>query len=279
MDWSRDRWFAPFEGTRPAWPVALFRIAFFGGLALHFFPALMRLDDAYARGALRSEEWSHWLWLRFTRLSPGSVRALAVVTMIGIVMGIVGLRPRVAAMVAGVGLYLFASFNGLPVHTLAIVDAWGILLLFAICGGGSAAWSLDALFARRKEPAREPRLLPALLLYQTLLAVFCSGVEKLAAGWLSENEMGVLLAYPKGFLLRDWVVDSWLSRPRVGWLFTWLTLVVELGAPFALSWRRTRLVALVAWQLFFLGIIAMLEVPPLFYCMFAFGAVLVLDAD
>jgi hypothetical protein len=269
-----DKWFSPFEGRGNPYPIAVFRVLFFAGLLLHFAPSLIKLDDAYAPGGMRTDEWSHWLYLSFARWPRGLLRGVSALTLAGCVMGLIGLRPRIAALLAGAGCYVFASFNGLPVHTLAVVDAWGVLLLFAICGGGSAVWSLDALLARDPKPS-EPRLLPSLILFQTLLAVFFSGIEKLLAGWLHENEMGILLAYPKGFLVRDWVVDRpWLHAPAVGWLFTYATLAVELGTPLMLLWRRTRKPAFVVYQLFFLGIVAMLEVPPLFYFMFAGGALL-----
>ena len=68
-------------------------------------------------------------------------------------------------------------------------------------------------------------------------------------------------------------------RTVVSNALTWLTLGVELGTPILLLVRRTRLVAFVVYELFFLGIIAMLEVPPLFYCIFASAALLALDDD
>ena len=81
-------------------------------------------------------------------------------------------------------------------------------------------------------------------------------------------------------MVRDWVAAlSVLHGPVASHLFTWGTLAVELGAPVLLLVRRTRVAALVAWELFFLGIIAMLEVPPLFYCIFASAPLLALDDD
>lgn len=271
-----DKAFAPFEGTREPRLVALFRIAFFTGLGLHFFPALLRLDDAYGRGSLRTEEWNHWLYVHFQKVPHRELRTLAVLTMVACVAGVVGLRPRIAALVAGAGCYIFASFNGLHVQTLAIVDAWALLLLWMICGGGAGAWSVDA--ALRRKVVREDRLLANLILFQILLAVFFSGVEKLLAGWPGSNEMRVILSYPKGFMVRDWVAASpWLHGGFVSTLLTYLTLAVELGAPVLMLFKRTRVWALLVYQLFFLGIIAMLEVPPLFYFSFAFGALLCLD--
>lgn len=278
-----DRFFRAFEGTRNAYPVAVFRIVFFVGLALHFFPSLIWFDEGYRPGALRTEEWSEWLYEHFWRWPQRDLHVLAVVTMIACVMGIVGVLPRVAAIVSGVGLYAFASFNAIHLQTLALVEAWAILLIWMICGGGVAALSIEALVRRREGEAgapREPTLLPGLVLYQVLLAVFFAGVEKVLAGWPFNNEMGIVLSYPRGFLVRDWVAASPFMH---GWIVThfasWFTMVAELGTPIALLFKRTRLVALVLYEVFFLGIIAMLEVPPLFYCTFAAGGLLALDDE
>ena len=276
-----SRAFEPFEGTRSAYPIALFRIGFFSGLALHFFPALLGLDEAYRPGALRTQEWSETLYARFWRIPHGELRVLSIVTMIACVCALVGFRPRIAAAVSGAGFYAFASFNGLHLQTLALVEAWAILLLFTICGGGGAVLSVDALLRRKPAPPGvEPRLLSGLVLYQVLLGVFFSGVEKLLAGWPWTNEMGVVLSYPRGFVVRDWVASTdWLHRAAFTHAMTWVTIVVELGTPLGLLFRRTRLVSLILYELFFLGIIAMLEVPPLFYCTFAFGGLLALGDD
>lgn len=281
-----SRFFAAFEGTRSAYPIAVFRVAFFGGLALHFFPSLIHLTDNYVPGVLRSEEWNHWLFVRLGHVPMSTLRVWSILTILGCVMGIVGFMPRAAAVLSGVGCYVFASFNGLPVQTLALVDAWAILIAWMICGGGTEALSMDALLARRRAEARAagpavaPRLLSGLVLYQILLATFFAGVEKVLAGWPWTNEMGILLAYPRGAMVRDWVASAaWLHGAAPTHVFTWLTLVVELGCPavFVFGRPRARAWALVAYQAFFLGIIAMLQVPPLFYCIFAFGGCLVLD--
>ena len=273
-----DRLFAPFEGTRDPVAIAMFRIAFFAGLALHFFPSLIWLDVGYGRGAVRQDAWNHWLFTHLWQLSPALVRTLAIVTMAGCIAGLVGLRPRIAAIVAGIGCYTFASFNSLHLQTLALIPAWAILLLWMICGGGSARLSVDALL--REQPDREPSVLGSLILFQVLLAVFFSGVEKLLAGWPLSNEMATVLAYPRGFLVRDWVAAlPFLHGPIVSTTLTWLTLAVELATPFLLLVRRTRVAALIVYELFFLGIIAMLEVPPLFYFIFAAAPLLALEDD
>jgi hypothetical protein len=278
-----DNWFRPFEGTRDPAPIAIVRVAFFAGLLLHFAPSLLWLEIGYGRGAIRTDAWNHWLFSHLWQIPPGLLRAMAVVTLLGCVAGLVGLRPRIAAIVAGVGCYTFASFNSIHLQTLALIPAWAMLLLWMICGGGSAALSVDARLrgAPDRPPApREPSLLGSLILYQVLLAVFFSGIEKLLSGWPWSNEMGIVLAYPKGFMVRDWVAAlPVLHGPVVSNALTWSTLVVELGTPILLLVRRTRMVALVVYELFFLGIIAMLEVPPLFYVIFASAPLLALDDD
>ncbi|MEO6771674.1 MAG: hypothetical protein ABI467_01465 [Kofleriaceae bacterium] len=266
------RLFAPFEGTRDPRPIAIVRIAVFTGLLLHFAPSLIWLDVGYGRGAVRTDAWNHWLFAHLSHTPPALVRGLAIVTLLALVAAIVGVRPRIAAVVGGLGCYAFASFNSIHLQTLALVPAWAILMLWMICGGGANA------YAPRASGEREPSLLGSLILFQILLAVWFSGVEKLLAGWPWSNEMGIVLSYPHGFMVRDWVAAlPILHGPVVSTLLTWSTLAVELGTPILLLIRRTRPYALVVYELFFLGIIAMLEVPPLFYFIFASVPLLALD--
>ncbi len=272
------RWFRPFEGDRDPYPIAVVRIALFAGLLIHFAPSLVWLDIGYGRGAIRVDSWNHWLYSHLWKLSPGVLRAMAIATLLGCVAGLVGLRPRIAAVVAGIGCYTFASFNAIHLQTLALIPAWAMLTLWSLCGGGSAVLSIDARLGT--PPAREDSLLGSLILFQVLLAVFFSGIEKLLAGWPMSNEMGIVLAYPKGFIVRDWVTAlPFLHGPVLSNVLTWLTLIVELGTPILLLVRRTRLVALAVYELFFLGIIAMLEVPPLFYFIFASVPLLALEDE
>ena len=261
-----DNLFAPFEGTRDPRPLAIVRVAFFLGLLVHFAPSLIWLDIGYGRGAVRVDAWNHWLFAHLWKVPPGVLRAMAIVTLAALVAGIAGIRPlvtRIAAIVAFGGCYAFASFNCIHLQTLALIPAWAILWLFAICGGNPRS-----------------RLLAGLILFQVLLGVEFSGIEKLLAGWPWSNEMATVLGYPHGFLVRDWVAAlPVLHGPVASHLFTWSTLAVELGAPVLLLVRRTRVAALVVYELFFLGIIAMLEVPPLFYFIFASAPLLALGDD
>lgn len=282
-----DRFFGAFEGTRSAYPIAIFRIAFFVGLAVHFFPSMLHLHDNYSAGALRNEEWNHWLYTHLEHMPEGFVGLLALVTMAACLLAMVGFATRAAVIASGIGFYTFASFNGLPVQTLAIVNAWAILLAWMICGGGDEALSVDAFLKRRREPRaadeaapRAPKLLSGLVFYQAMMATFFAGIEKVIAGWPWTNEMGILLNYPRGFVIRDWVASAtWLHGTLVTRGFSWLTLFVEIGGTLVLvlGRPRARALALLVYEAFFIGIVSMLEVPPLFYFIFAFGGLFALD--
>ncbi|MFZ9890114.1 MAG: HTTM domain-containing protein, partial [Myxococcota bacterium] len=128
------------------------------------------------------------------------------------------------------------------------------------------------------EPLRRPTVFANLILFQLLLVFFFAGVEKVMAGWPFNNEMAMLLQTPRGYLLRDWAADlAWLERNEVGVVLSWATIVVELLVPLGLLVRRTRLAALVVYEGFFIGVMAAMEVPPLFFALFAFGMLLILD--
>ena len=106
----------------------------------------------------------------------------------------------------GCGFYVFASFNGLPVQTLALVDAWAILLAWMICGGGREGLSVDAVAEeagrRRRCPGGAPArrsFSPGWSSTRQSWAPSSPGVEKVLAGWPGTNEMGILLNYPRGF--------------------------------------------------------------------------------
>src|SRR4051812_4794301 len=221
------RLFAPFEGTRDPRPLAIVRVAFFAGLLLHFAPSLIWLDVGYGQGAVRTDAWNHFLFSHLAQLPGPVVRILAVVTLLAIVAAIANVAPRISALVAGLGCYAFASFNSIHLQTLALIPAWAILILWIAC-------------APPRRADRIPSLLPSLILFQVLLAVFFSGVEKLLAGWPWSNEMGIVLAYPRGFMVRDWA--SGMFAPG-SLLFTWATLAVELGTPILLLFLRTRVYA------------------------------------
>ena len=255
--------------------LSLFRISFYAGLALHFFPSLWLVHDNYGPDIVRQTLWNQTVFAAGTTLSPTLLRAAALVTMGAIAAGLFGLFPRVAAVVTLVGTYCFASLNCLPVQTLALINAWAVLPVLCVCDGAAGAWSLG------RRPSLAPTgYLGSLVLFQVLLAVGFAGVEKLLWSWPSNNEMAMLFRTPQGYILRDWSWSlSWFDNPIVSGAIGWLTVGVELTTPALLLIKKTRVVGLIVYQLMFVGIVAVIEVPPLFAALFVAGGLLALDTD
>lgn len=269
---------------RPQSPqlVAVFRIAFFFGLGLHFAPSLLDVDGNYGAGVVRSTLWSQTLHGLVPVLPPVLLQVLAFATLAGIGGGLVGLFPRVSAVVTYVGTFAFASFNQLPVQTLALTNAWAILPVLCVCDGAASAWSVESWWARRRGQTTQRRheLVGNLVLFQVMLAFFFAGVEKATSGWLARNEMLNLFYTPPGYILRDVAFRiPALRLPSVAMSLGVLTIVVELAAPIGLVFRRSRWVSVLAWEALFVGIIVLIEVPPLFFLMFTAGVLLALDED
>jgi hypothetical protein len=269
---------------RPQVPqlVALFRIAFFVGVGLHFAPSLLDVEANYGASVVRSTLWSQTLHGLVPVLPPMALRVMAWATLAGIAGGALGVWPRVSALITYVGTYAFASFNQLPVQTLALTNAWAVLPVLCVCDGAASAWSVTSWWARRRgdtaTPAR-PDVLGNLVLFQVVLAFFFAGIEKATTGWLLRNEMLNLFYTPPGYILRDVAFHIPALRwPAVAMSLGVLTIVVELAVPVGLLFRKTRWLSVLVWQALFVGIVVLIEVPPLFFMMFSSGVLLALDA-
>jgi len=201
----------------------------------------------------------------YGRIPVTVVRVMSAAVLAVSVFAVFGVAKRVMTLLAGAGFYCFASFNGIGIQTLALIDVWSILVIFVLFGDSGL---------------HRDRLLRHMLLFQVSVAVFFSGVEKVCSGWLSRDPLGVLFAYPAGFMVRDWVTTaSWLHVPAITRVLSVTTVIVELVVPIGLWIDRTARPAAVALEIFFLLIVAALEIPPLFYGIFAAGGMLVLDDE
>jgi hypothetical protein len=272
------RVFALLERPRDPRAAALFRIAFFAGLLMHFGPSLGAVDVDYAADTVRLRLHNEWLYGHLAELPRGLVRGAAVALFAALVSGLVGFFTRVASATAMALTWVFASFNALPVQTIALECAWSLLPVLAVFPGVSSTWAVDAVLARRRgRTSPVPTTVANLSFFLVLAPFFGAGVEKLVTGWLVKNEMAMLFRTPPGYILRD---VAFALPLRETWLSTalgWTTVVVELVAPVLLCFRRTRLAGLCAWQALFIGIFLLIEVPPLFPAIFVFGVLLVVD--
>jgi hypothetical protein len=272
--------FSSLERPRDPRPMALFRIAFFAGLLVHFAPSLLAVDVEYAVDAARLRLHNGWLYTHLSELPRPLVRGLAVALLVAIGAGIVGWKTRLASAMTMLLSWVFASFNALPVQTIALGCAWSLLPVLAVFPGAASVWSVDALRARRAGRAPSPPTTVAnLSLFLVVLPFFGAGIEKIVAGWMTTNEMAMLFRTPPGYILRDIAFALPLQAPWFSAGIGGLTIVVELAAPVLLLFRRTRLIGLFLWEALFVGIVALIEVPPLFFAIFFFGVLLFLDAD
>lgn len=196
--------------------------------------------------------------------SDGSVLVVVVLAVLSGVAVVVGWRHRVAGPTFAVTLLLVTTWRngwGQIFHTENLLVLHVMVLAIV---PASAAWSLDAR-RRAAVPGPSDRFgwpirVMALL---TVSTYFVAGVAKIRYGgadWLDGDVLAHQIAFDN---VRKAAVGSPAS-PIAGvllewrWLFTPMalsTLVVELGAPFALLTSRTaRLWAGAAW-LFHVGIV------------------------
>ena len=272
------RLFVLLERPRDARVAALFRIAFFFGLLLHFAPSLFAVDVEYAADAVRLRLHDAWLYAHLNELPRPFVHVLAATLVAALVAGLLGFATRAASAVAMLLTWVFASFNALPVQTIALECAWSLLPVLAMFPGVSSMWSVDALRARRRgETLPAPTTVANLGFFLVVVPFFFAGIEKLVAGWATTNEMAMLFRTPPGYILRDVAFALPLQHAWLSSSIGWTTVLVELVAPVLLCFRRTRLAGLFAWQALFIGIFVLIEVPPLFPAIFVFGALLVVD--
>jgi hypothetical protein len=270
------RLFRNFEAECNPYPLCLFRILFYAGLALHFGPSLLHFDANYGSAVEHATAWHALEHFRWTP-SDATRGALAVSAVSGIVLGLVGLWPRLAAALAGIGAYGLACVGSQNTQTLALSYVWFVLWTWSVTGGGDEVLSVAA-WRRRGPPRRATRLTRSLIAVHLTIGFFFAGIEKLFAGWLTEPVMGTLLKYPEFTILRPWAVgltEPWASR--VGKGLDTATLLVELGVPIAIMVRRLRTLALLGMVLFFVGILLLMEVPPLFGSLFCGAALLLAD--
>jgi hypothetical protein len=270
------RWVDDFDRPRHPLPLAAFRVVFFAAVALHFLPAAWSYDDNFAPDAVRLGGWNRFLFELAPSLPPGVVHAIAAVTTLAIGGALVGWRVRWTIPAAGLGCYALTSFNAMNVQTLALTPCWAIFLAWSVIGGGDEALAVGA----RRPPMATSGLLRHLIAAHLMLGLFWAGVEKVLAGWPLQNEMETMLAMPPGTMVRDWAVSVFAGRAGpLGLAFGGLTLLVELGIPLLALRGRLHWTMLVVLVGFFVGIVAVLDVPPLFFALFGLGAPLLLIDD
>ncbi len=251
------------------YPLAVFRVLFFLGLLLHFGPSLLDPEGAYGArafvdGSLRNSQFRAWLGL------PSVVHWVATLAVFGaLTAGMLGFRPRLCALFAGLGCYLFNELNSLWTSTLALELVWMVCIVWFVGGGGAEALAVGA---RTRPSTWYVRVLVAIHLWS---AVFWSALEKLRSDWGTGSTLSVMLDYPRSYYLRDWLVDVGVGVKGLGTALSLATVALEFALPLLLISSRTRPFALAGLLAFFASIGLALEVPPLFVCLYLGACALV----
>ena len=127
------RLWAYFEAECNPYPLAIFRILFYGGLALHFGPSILHFGTNYGSAV---EHGTAWHALEYLRWMPGNDArvALGLSAVAGLSLGMLGLWPRLAAALAGLGAYGLACVGSDNTQTLALSYVWFVLWTWTVQG-------------------------------------------------------------------------------------------------------------------------------------------------
>jgi hypothetical protein len=237
---ATDRWFR----LVPAASLAALRIAFglvlvwevqrylrYGWITRYWVEPTFHLPYEYLEGLRPLPE--PWLHVLFAALA---VCGLAIAA---------GVAVRVAAAAVALGLgYLFLLDAARYLNHLYLVLL--LAALFAVVPSDGAAalgpWLRRRLGGREAPPAKAPAWALWTMRFQVAVPYVFGGVAKLNGDWL------------RGEPIRDWlarrddvpVIGPWLREEAVVGLFAYGGLGLDLLAPFAVAWRRTRVPALAA---------------------------------
>jgi hypothetical protein len=257
-----------------ALPMGVFRICFFLGVGLHFGPALVHWRSTFASHAYRVDQLNSYVHHIFSDSPDVLILVMASALLISCFTGALGICLKASSACVLLGTYAFASMNLLKISTLALYSIWAIAPVLMVTENGSAlsVWTLLG-----KPAAASPQTGRRVILWQTLVALFFSGVEKLMAGWPAENGFQIILRYPPGFVTRTWILSVAGGNLEFAAAASTLTVVLELSIPAAFLFARARLLACIMYAALFIGIVATLEIPPLFVFIYLPIAMLGLD--
>lgn len=152
----------------------------------------------------------------------------------------IGAFYRIATIVYAVGFgYSFLLETGMYLNHFYFIELLAILLVFV---PAHRVWSVDAW--RKGWPQDQP--LPAwglrLLQFQVAVLYIGGGVAKMEPDWLRGQPMSMWLAERTHFPL----IGGLFDHPNAGLIAAWSGLFFDLFIVFAVAWRKTRVLGLIA---------------------------------
>jgi len=156
----------------------------------------------------------------------------------------IGAYYRVATIVFAVGFgYSFLLETAVYLNHLYFLELLAILLVFV---PAHSIWSFDAWRSGWARDQPSPAWAVWALRFQVAVLYVGGGIAKLDPDWLRGQPMGMWLADRTDFPL----IGSWFDHPSAGIIAAWSGLVFDLFIVFAVAWRPTRLLGLVAAVVF-----------------------------
>jgi hypothetical protein len=239
-------------------PSTAFRFFLFLGVLVHFLPVILAWTENYGAGAFRVSEGFEILG----GLPDPVLKIMAGVLVLGSILAMIGIRTRIMAGSIFLSAWVLVSANSLNLNTLGLWTLFHLLLIGTVLGDRN--WrSFD-------------RIAIGSLLFQPLISVFFSGLEKLFSGWMFRPVMFSFLNSNET-VVRPWVLqfEPFRSQAFCGGI-QWITLVLEIALPILVLIPRARRLSFWLWQGCFLGVGFTLAIPPLFYFEFAAAGFLIL---
>jgi hypothetical protein len=192
-----------------------------------------------------------------------AARALLLACAAAFLLMTLGVASRWSVPAALLAALVQVSWNPLP---LAAAHSLMVSLIFALAWADSGrVWSVDA-WRRGQRPGlpqevgTQPIAPLRLIRFQVALVYLSTGLWKLMSPlWRDGTALHYVLNYN---VFHRFPIGT---APELEWLLavgTWVTLAWELVFAFALWWRPTRVLALVAGVLIHAGMIAGLEIGP-----------------
>lgn len=254
-------------------PTIFFRYVLLIAVCLHFFPSIAETKLNYAPYAFRAPI----IWVDFHRAYSSwpewIIYAIHCFFFTGLLLMLLDVFVRIGSLLVCLSVHFYLGVNALNINTLAVWPLVNMLLIFSIYPTSGRAREMF-----HKKPATLARALPFLISVQFLGGFFFAGIEKLTAGWLAEEPMFAFMHMANGIMVKTWVKNyaSFLMSAGFCTFFAIATVLLELALPLAALFDTLRKPAIILYELFFLGIILILDVPPLFYLLFSAGGIVAL---
>jgi hypothetical protein len=219
--------------------VAVFRM-FFGAIAA------WEVGRYFHHGWITSfweEPTFHFHYVGFGWVEPlpaPGMRVLWLVLGVAAIGIAAGALYRIATVVFAVGFgYSFLLETALYLNHFYFIELLAILLVFV---PAHRVWSVDAWSRDWPNDGPSPAWALWLLRFQVGVLYVGGGVAKLESDWLHGQPMSMWLSHRTDFPL----IGRFFDHAYAGITAAWLGLFFDLFIVFAVAWRRTRLIALVA---------------------------------